>query len=141
MSDDFSCDHLFVLSAQIAMLFDRAISRQTVAELGVTADQAVALLMLASGNCRHATDLARECAVDCSSMTRLIDRLEKRGLLTRSKCTEDRRAWILEATPGGRRIASEVPRILDDVHGRLLGDITSADKRRLRGMLRRLRGG
>ncbi|MBV8636336.1 MAG: MarR family transcriptional regulator, partial [Burkholderiaceae bacterium] len=50
------------------------------AEYDITHTQGSILWLLASGEMSTATDLARELYVDAASMTRMIDRLEKRKL-------------------------------------------------------------
>jgi DNA-binding MarR family transcriptional regulator len=51
-------------------------------------------------------DIAREVCVTSASVTALIVRLERRGLLRRTFSTSDRRAVLLEATDDGRKVAA-----------------------------------
>ena len=46
--------------------------------------------------------LARAAALSSSATTRLVTRLEDRGLLTRILCADDRRGIYTELTPAGR---------------------------------------
>ena len=48
--------------------------------------------------------LARAAALSSSATTRLVNRLEDRGLLTRILCLDDRRGVYTELTPAGRRL-------------------------------------
>ena len=48
--------------------------------------------------------LARVAALSPSASTRLVTRLEKRGLLTRVLCEDDRRGIYTELTPAGRAV-------------------------------------
>ena len=48
--------------------------------------------------------LARAAALSASATTRLVTRLENRGLLTRILCADDRRGIYTELTPGGRKL-------------------------------------
>lgn len=61
--------------------------------------------MIASGKCTLAAELAREYGIDVDAATRLVDRLERRGMLTRVRCSKDRRDVRLAVTPEGRAIA------------------------------------
>ncbi|MCW2792120.1 MAG: MarR family transcriptional regulator [Nocardioides sp.] len=47
--------------------------------------------------------LARAAGLSPSASTRLVNRLEDRGLLTRILCADDRRGIYTELTPAGRR--------------------------------------
>src|SRR6476661_3683011 len=49
------------------------------------------------------TQLARAAALSSSATTRLVNRLEDRGLLTRILCADDRRGIYTELTEEGRR--------------------------------------
>ncbi|MGW4581572.1 MarR family transcriptional regulator [Rhodococcus sp. YH1] len=48
--------------------------------------------------------LARAAALSSSATTRLVNRLEKRGLLTRILCEDDRRGIYTELTAAGREL-------------------------------------
>jgi DNA-binding MarR family transcriptional regulator len=52
--------------------------------------------------------LGQELGLAPPSVTRLIDRLEERGLLERSRTGDDRRKVLAALTPKGRRIVSKV---------------------------------
>ncbi len=51
--------------------------------------------------------LARAAALSSSAATRLVNRLEDRGLLTRILCADDRRGIYTELTPAGRRLLAK----------------------------------
>lgn len=50
------------------------------------------------------SQLARAAALSPSASTRLVNRLEDRGLLTRILCADDRRGIYTELTPAGRAL-------------------------------------
>ena len=51
--------------------------------------------------------LARAAALSSSATTRLVTRLEDRGLLTRILCADDRRGIYTELTPAGQRLLEQ----------------------------------
>src|SRR4051812_21343411 len=51
--------------------------------------------------------LARAAALSSSATTRLVTRLEQRGLLTRILCADDRRGIYTELTENGRNLLAE----------------------------------
>jgi DNA-binding MarR family transcriptional regulator len=114
------------------------VTQRTLEELGITSQQASVLFMVASGKCLLAAELAREYGIDASAVTRLIDRLEKRGLLTRVRSSEDRRAVRLALTPEGQAIAARMPPIFNGVLDKLLVDLTAEEVGFLKSMLRRI---
>ncbi|MFJ9313724.1 MarR family winged helix-turn-helix transcriptional regulator [Pimelobacter simplex] len=59
--------------------------------------------------------LARAAALSASATTRLVTRLENRGLLTRILCADDRRGIYTELTPAGRALLEEARPLHDEV--------------------------
>ncbi|GIF15748.1 DNA-binding MarR family transcriptional regulator [Actinoplanes teichomyceticus] len=51
--------------------------------------------------------LARAAALSSSATTRLVTRLEDRGLLTRILCADDRRGIYTELTPAGQQLLAQ----------------------------------
>jgi DNA-binding MarR family transcriptional regulator len=114
------------------------VTQHTTSELGITSTQASILFMLAVGKCLTAADIAREYGIDASAVTRLIDRLEKRGLLSRVRSEEDRRVVRLALTDEGQGTAEKVPAIFTRVLDNLLTGFTPEEVGFLKSMLRRI---
>jgi DNA-binding MarR family transcriptional regulator len=126
------------LISRVKSTMSNMITQRTVAELGVTSQQASILFMVASGKCLLAAELAREYGIDASAVTRLVDRLEKRGLLQRVRSSEDRRAVRLALTPEGLAIAARMPAIFRSITGHLSTGFTPEEVGFLKSMLRRI---
>jgi DNA-binding MarR family transcriptional regulator len=76
---------------------------------GLSGMQFAVLKHLAEGAARTAADLCRFMHYDTGAMTRILDRLEQKGLLRRERCREDRRVVFLRIAPGGR---AQLPRLM-----------------------------
>ncbi|MDE1184625.1 MarR family winged helix-turn-helix transcriptional regulator [Paraburkholderia sp.] len=126
------------LIARVKSTMSNMVTQRTMAELGITSQQGSILFMVASGKCLLAAELAREYGIDASAVTRLIDRLEKRGLLTRVRSSEDRRVVRLALTDEGLSIARRMPAIFNSVIDNLLGGFTPEEVGFLKSMLRRV---
>jgi MarR family transcriptional regulator, organic hydroperoxide resistance regulator len=74
---------------------------RALAPLGITMRQGLLLLYCAHGVANTPAALARLSAVEVSSVTRLADRLEKRGWIQRVRDARDRRSVALRVTPAG----------------------------------------
>lgn len=96
------------------------------------------LYKLATGKCTTAADLAREYCIDASAVTRLLDRLEKHGLLTRERSQSDRRTVLLQLTDEGRALANAMPEIFVACANSLLRDFTPEEIGFLKSLLRRV---
>jgi len=78
------------------------------APFGLNAMQYAVLKQLGEGSARTAADLCRYMYYDTGSMTRVLDRLEEKGLLKRERCRDDRRVVFLKVAPAGR---AQLPRL------------------------------
>lgn len=83
-------------------------------------------------------ELARQCELDAGSMTRLLDRLEAKGLCRRERSSEDRRVVHLALTPEGRDVARQVPAALSRVQNDCLAGFSEEEWMQLKGFLRRI---
>lgn len=72
-------------------------------------------------------------------ITRLLDRMEKRGLIARSRETKDRRVVLTRITAQGLKILADLDRPIQDAHRRQLGHLGSARLKQLAGLLREVR--
>lgn len=83
-------------------------------------------------------ELARWSQIDAGAMTRLLDRLEKKGLCKRVRSTEDRRVVMVELTPDGKAAMEHVPEVLADVMNAHLAGFSKAEWTELLGYLQRM---
>ena len=64
--------------------------------------------------------LGRATALSASATTRLVNRLEERGLLTRVLCADDRRGIYTELTASGQKLLTEARPVHDETLERAL---------------------
>jgi DNA-binding MarR family transcriptional regulator len=79
--------------------------------------------------------------VPVSTMTGLVDRMEKKGLVRRIRHREDRRAIELEATPAGTLALREHSRGVEMIARGMLETLSERDQQALIALLRRIRRG
>ena len=70
-------------------------------------------------------------------ITRLLDRLEQRGLARRSRDAADRRVVTARITPEGRRLLEKLEKPVSALHERQLGPLGARGLRDLRNLLQR----
>lgn len=76
---------------------------------GLNSTHFVVLKHLGEGAARSAADLCRLNRYDTGAMTRILDRLEEKGLVRRERGREDRRVILLRLAPAGKAL---LPRLL-----------------------------
>ncbi len=141
---------LFHVAREVKTALERQLSSH-----GITAQQATLARMLRHWERRrkrawrrrpemperpvHPFEIAARLGTDGAGMTRLIDRLEKKGLVIRQTGDGDRRLVVVELTGTGKAIAERSAPSFQVVNRRLLEGFSEAEAEQLRGMLQRLR--
>ncbi|MGI4850297.1 MAG: MarR family winged helix-turn-helix transcriptional regulator [Janthinobacterium lividum] len=107
------------------------------AEFGITNAQGSIVLMLMTGKYSTAAELARELYIDAASMTRMVDRLEKRCLIQRERTRDDRRVVKLLLTDSGRHLGARLPAVYGAVVKHSFARFSSDELASLRALLRK----
>jgi DNA-binding MarR family transcriptional regulator len=141
---------LEVLTAQewskdllVSWLFQTCIKLQTSLDrcflkFGLTMQEATLLLRCAEMQRITAGKLAAIVGRDKGKVTRVIDRLESSGLVTREMYARDRRYSILRATRKGKLLARELAYVFDSIRTELFLGIRESDVFQLGAMLPQL---
>ncbi len=112
---------------------------ETEAGLGVT--EAYVLFRLANepDGCLRMGTLAERLDMAQSGVTRVVDRLEERGLVRRQSPRDNRRTTYAHLTDEGRHVFSQIrPIFFETVHQRLAGPLSEPELTQLRETLRKL---
>jgi len=142
-TDLFDPEH-YEIGKSVGYLLARAKSmlsqgvEQELNSLDMTHAQASCLMMLAKGEANTVTDLARELSTDAGSVTRLLSRMEKRGLIERTRRDNDRRVVDLSLTPEGETMVDKLPVVFCDVMRRHFDGFSQEEIDVLRSFLLRL---
>lgn len=87
------------------------------------------LMMMPEGTTQR--DLALMMDTDCSALVRVLDLLEKEGLLARTPDAQDRRAKCLSLTPAGREKCAIFHHVAGEVEQAMKADMTAQDTQNL----------
>lgn len=104
----------------------------------LTSAQWQPLFKLHLGQAGTVAELARECRLDTGAMTRMLDRLEAKGLVTRERSSTDRRVVNLALTDAGREAAQKIPAVLSKVQNNFLQGFSHEEWQQLKDLLRRV---
>jgi DNA-binding MarR family transcriptional regulator len=107
------------------------------AQFDITAAQYTILVNLANG-VDSASGLCRGVSYDPGAMTRMIDRLERKGFVRRVRCAEDRRVVKLALTDAGKAVYPKLVARSAAVMNRKLQGLTKAEASQLEGLLKRI---
>ena len=106
--------------------------------LDVSAAQWIVVLLVGEKAASSATGLCELLTYDPGAMTRLIDRLESKGILQRVRVPDDRRTIQLELTDSGKALYPKILSAMVDVSNRLLRGFSRSEVTDLEGYLRRM---
>lgn len=108
------------------------------ADLDLTASEINALANLADGRGRTVSELGAAVGTRPATLTSVLDRLERRGHITRGTRPGDRRAVLIELTNSGRMTAATIRQAVTDLERRALGDLPAGTIAALRTALQAL---
>lgn len=90
-------------------------SRRLASDKQVTSAQLFALKMLSRDDVDTASTVAGKMHLSASTVVGILDRLEEKDLITRSRDREDRRVVRVTLTPRGRDLIRETPHPVEDL--------------------------
>jgi DNA-binding MarR family transcriptional regulator len=132
------------LDSYLPYLLNRAGSRiatsfgERVRPLGATVQMWRVLAALREKDGRRMGDLSETTSIEVSTLTRLVDTMEKKGLVDRRRDGDDARAVLLVVTPAGRRLTQRILPIAEHYETVALAGFNAAEADKLRAALRRL---
>jgi DNA-binding MarR family transcriptional regulator len=109
-----------------------------VSALEVTAAQYVIIARLAEEEVNSSAQLCKSFSYDAGAMTRMVDRLEAKGLLQRRRCTDDRRLINLELTEAGKALFPKMKALSMQIQNRFLRGFNKTEVRQLEEYLQRI---
>lgn len=113
MQDDRLIFLIFTAQNKLRTYLNNAL---VAANVGVTFVQAGILFLLKQSNGRTMSDLSQLIGVDNSTLTGLVDRLEKAGFVVRQASPTDRRSLLIQVTPEGIAAGDKAKMIIKRVN-------------------------
>ena len=107
-------------------------------QLEISSAQFIVISALANAGAKSASDLCKGISYDAGAMTRMIDRLESKGLIRRDRRPDDRRVVYLELTEEGHRAFPRMREVSMVVVNRFLRGFSQDEARQLEGFLSRM---
>lgn len=102
------CDEVLIAIRRIIQSIDMH-SKSLVKQFGLTGPQLVILKEISQSSEITASDLSRAISLSQATVTGILDRLEKKGLIERKRSIRDRRRSLVEITPAGNLLLENAP--------------------------------
>lgn len=97
-----------------------------------------ALLALWQEDGLKVLDLSRKAGLEPSTMTGLLDRMERDGLLTRTPDPDDRRAQRICLTPAGQAAQAPIMKAMDETIAGIMAGISDEEIETMKRLLRKI---
>jgi DNA-binding MarR family transcriptional regulator len=116
----------------------RRITKELARRAELTGPQLTVVKILESVGDLSLSDLSDRIRAQNSTVTGIVDRMEREGLVVRSRSTEDKRVVRIRLTEKGERIAREIPVEPMEIFRTALAGLTAAEARDLLRILTKL---
>lgn len=116
----------------------RRITKGLASEYGLTGPQLAVMKMLEPVGKLSLSELSDRIRARNSTVTGIIDRMEREGLVERRRSEEDRRVVHIVLTRQGRQLASEIPVEPVQIFRQVLSELSTRDASDLKRILTRL---
>jgi DNA-binding MarR family transcriptional regulator len=127
------------LRGALAAAVDEALlADKEVARYELTFAQFTILGTLHNGDTQCAGEMCKLLTYDRGAMSRMLDRLERKGMIRRVRRAGERRMIALEITEEGEAVFPKVKVIVVGVLNRFLRGIAKSEVRQTEGVLRRM---
>jgi len=110
----------------------------TVGERAITPGQLGILVLIQRNPGLSQSALARALGVERSTLGEVVERFEKRGLISRQPSPSDRRSLALHLSPAGEALMAELTPLVRDHEKRFTAALSPAEREQLVGLLARL---
>src|SRR5512139_534431 len=113
--------------------------RVCVEQLGVTASQGYILLALPETDSITMNDLSLRMKLANSTMTRMVDQLVQKKMVTRESDSDDRRVVRIRLTKQGQDVQVRLKKTMQDLFAQILKDIHAGEREQIVHSLEKLK--
>ena len=113
----------------------RRLTKEVARDYGLTGPQVTALKLLEAVDEISLSKLSARMSAKNSTVTGIVDRMEQRGLVRRTRSERDRRVIFLHLTAEGRELADAIPVTSMEIFGEALRGLRGEDRNELRRIL------
>lgn len=134
-------DNIGFLLGTTCQIKDRLLEQQlTSADLceEITSTQAKVLFQVYKFQNYRPSDIGKILNVDNSTITRMVDRLEKKGLIQRIADPKDRRSFLLDLTEKGLLVVQQALPLGKNAMDQLLQSLSKEEEQQLRLYLKKI---
>ncbi len=115
----------------------RGLAAELLRSLGIYPGQEILLMHLWDQDGQTQSELIAKIGIDASTVTKMVQRLEAEGHITRTQSTIDRRAFIVKLTPSGQKLKPKVEKVWSDLNEATIKHLSSSEQNQLIELLQK----
>lgn len=127
-------ENIGVLLAHICRA-QRTLAQSEFNKLGLFAGQERVLLCLMRHDSVAQSDLVNHLCVEPPTVTKMLQRMEKAGLIERRQDDEDGRASVVNITATGKALQQPILQVWNNLEAQMLANLTTTEQTLLRRLL------
>lgn len=113
-------------------------SKKLVKRVGLTGPQLVILQEMARGGEVTPGEIARAVSLSQATVTGILERMEKRGLIARQRSRQDKRCIMVRITGAGHKILEEAPPLMQEAFVERFSNLQDWEQTMILSALQRL---
>jgi DNA-binding MarR family transcriptional regulator len=116
----------------------RALAGTLLADVGLYPGQELVLMLLGDRGPREQRDLVRELGTHASTVTKMVQRLERAGFVRRTRSSQDARGMVVELTEQGAALVTRLHEIWSELEELTVAGLSEPQQRALLPAMTRL---
>ena len=131
-------DYLPYLANRVGTIIADQFGAEALAEHGLSIAMWRVMAVLAGSGVQRQIDLADLTSIDASTLSRLVSRLIRTGLVTRARSTRSNREVAVDLSPKGAALVARLTPIARDYEAAAIAGLTRGELTTLKRCLRRV---
>jgi DNA-binding MarR family transcriptional regulator len=119
----------------------RGLAGELLRPTGLYPGQEILLMQLWDQDGQTQSELIARMGLDASTVTKMVQRLEAEGHITRTQSQVDRRAFIVRLSPSGQKLRAKVEKMWADLNDATVKNLSKPDAEKLTELLKKAYSG
>jgi MarR family transcriptional regulator, organic hydroperoxide resistance regulator len=119
----------------------RGLAGELLRPTGLYPGQEILLMQLWDKDAQTQSELIARMGIDASTVTKMVQRLEAEGHITRTQSETDRRAFIVSLSPSGQKLRLKVEKMWADLNAATVKNLSKPEEKLLTELLHKAYSG
>lgn len=116
----------------------RTVAATLLRKVGLHPGQEIVMMELWDKDDLMQNDLVKAVGIDASTVTKMVQRLEAEGFVTRKSCPDDKRSMRVRLTAKGKKLKSEIEDLWKELERRTTADLSASEQKEAYQMIQKI---